>query len=56
MANVKETDYIVEAEILAKLERMASRLCGGSDKMRNEGNLLWVLIDDIKQLPLKEDN
>lgn len=34
-----------EPEDYAALRRMAARLCGGSDKMRDEGNLLVVLLD-----------
>jgi hypothetical protein len=35
---------MMEPETLVKLEAMAARLCGGSDKMRDEGNLLWLLV------------
>jgi hypothetical protein len=39
-----QTGYLIEAEDYAKLQRMADRLCGGSDKMRDEGNALWLIL------------
>lgn len=36
--------YGIESEDLSKLRAMAARLCAGSDKMRDEGNLLMALI------------
>lgn len=44
--------YYVLAEDLVMLEQIASRLCAGSDKMRDEGNLLWVLIWRMKEFPV----
>ena len=38
--------YTFDEEAWAKLRAMAGRLCGGSDKMRDEGNLLVALMCD----------
>jgi len=38
--------HAMEPETYQALERIAARLCGGSDKMRDEGNLMTVLLRD----------
>ena len=42
------TVYLVEKALLEKLKACASRLSGGSDAMRDEGNCLWALIWKIE--------
>lgn len=40
--------YLIEDEQLEQLQNIASRLQGGSDRMRDEGHKLWLLIQTIK--------
>jgi hypothetical protein len=39
-----------------KLKKIADRLCGGSDKMRDEGNALVLVIESANEHPLFEDD
>jgi hypothetical protein len=50
----KELLHIVEEDAMAKLKGIAHRLCAGSDKMRDEGNLLWVLIYQMPEISIDD--
>ncbi len=47
--------YGVDPEDLATLRKIAGRLCGGTDRERDEGNLLHVIINRIEAIPLHEE-
>lgn len=36
--------YAIDEFQMRILKRMAERLCAGSDKVRDEGNALWLII------------
>lgn len=44
--------YIIEPEELRKLVQMAIRLNGASDRERDEGHKLDLIVHRIKELPL----
>jgi hypothetical protein len=47
--------YLVEPEVFEMLRGVARRLCGGSDRMRDEGNLLVHLLNDrVHKVPVEE--
>ena len=46
--------YLIEADDLEKLQCIAATLQSGSDKMRDEGHKLWLVLRNI--INLKEYN
>ena len=40
--------FLIDEDQLERLKQIASRLHGGSDKERDEGHKLWLLIEQIK--------
>jgi hypothetical protein len=48
--------YVIEPDQMQKLRKIADRLCGGSDKMRDEGNALVLVIESANEHPLFEDD
>jgi len=40
--------FLIDAEQLEKLRNISSRLQSGSDRERDEGHRLWLLICDIE--------
>jgi hypothetical protein len=41
--------YVLWSEQLEKLQAISDRLHGGSDKMRDEGHKLWLVINQIRE-------
>jgi len=41
--------YVLWSEQLEKLQSISDRLHSGSDKMRDEGHKLWLVINQIKE-------
>lgn len=47
--NTETTGYIVEDDQLAKLQRIASELQGGTDRERDYGHRLWLILSTVKE-------
>lgn len=48
--------YLLYAEQLAKLKAIADRLYGKSDRERDEGHRLWLILHDIEDQPLVDQD
>ena len=55
MANHLTTTRYIDAEQIAKLRAIADRLQGGSDKMRDEGHKLWLIVGEIADQHIEEE-
>ena len=44
-----ETVFVLDAEQMEKLVAIAARLHGGTDKERDEGHRLWLLVEAIRK-------
>ena len=44
--------YIIEAEDLDTLRNIASKLHGGSDKERDLGHKLWLIVNVAEEVPI----
>lgn len=43
-----EVNRIIDADQFAKLQRIASQLQGGSDRERDYGHRLWLVLTEVK--------
>jgi hypothetical protein len=46
--NIDDNLYLLEGEELARLRAIADRLQGGSDRERDEGHRLWLIVNAIR--------
>lgn len=44
-----ERNYVVEGDQLSKLQRIASELQGGTDRERDYGHRLWLILNAVKE-------
>ena len=48
--------YLIEPHLVKTLEAAASDLHRGTDKERDLGHVLWLLVEELKALPLTEED
>jgi hypothetical protein len=48
-------EFIIDADQLNKLTLIAARLQSGTDRERDEGHKLWLLINQIKDQEVTSD-
>lgn len=46
--------YLIEPELLERLERVSYSLHSGSDRERDCGHRLWLIINEVRNLPINE--
>jgi hypothetical protein len=44
-----EKVYFIETDDLAKLDRLADRMMGGTDQERDFGHTLWYVLDRVRK-------
>jgi hypothetical protein len=47
--------YLIDEFQMEMLKAIANRLCGGSDAMRDEGNILWTVFWQIQDNLISEN-
>ena len=52
--NKEPIAYLVETNEIAKLRQIAARLQGGTDWERDQGQMLWLIINDVAGRPMAE--
>jgi hypothetical protein len=49
--NTMNTYFLLDAESMDKLRKISERLQGGSDAMRDEGHKLWLILQEVVEVP-----
>lgn len=46
--------YLMEAYLMERLEQISTGLHGGTDRERDYGHRLWLIINELRDFPINE--
>lgn len=46
--------YLMEAHIMERLQQISTNLHGGTDRERDYGHRLWLIINELRNNPITE--